>query len=70
MGDSKEESNYTTDVIADRRPAIHQQSLQRTNSNIVIRTSFITQAQNFTTQHTVKGTMLRVVNKAARDPPK
>jgi hypothetical protein len=42
---------------------IHQQSIQRTNSNKAIKTSIIKQTQNFTTQHTVKGTMLNVVIK-------
>jgi hypothetical protein len=69
---TKEEPNQTTDVITDIRPTIHQYSLQKTNqSSNVIKPSIImqAQAQNFTKQDMVKGTMLNVVNKVRGYPP-
>ena len=54
-----------TDVIAGRRPTIHQQSLQRSESDKIIKPSIITQTQNFT-RSTQSKTMLNIVKRAAR----
>ena len=56
----KEKPNYTNDVLADIRSTIHQQSVQRTNSNIATKTSIIKQTHNYSSQHN-QGTVLTLL---------
>jgi hypothetical protein len=70
VGGTKEKLNQASNVIVGRRHTIHQQSLQRDELNKVIKPSIIMQPPNSANQHTIKGTVLDIVNRVKGDPPR